>query len=174
VHCPGTLDLPAFTRPGSPRRLLETMMSTFGITTASHYFDQIVLPTSDEFLHDNASSAKALIAIVSAYHLYEWANPKDEYNSTRFLGHYPTRADMVEVFDVAQMLTNGMKHFVPTKPWQKRADTKAETGFSQDFSDDFSRPLSVKTATGQWLSADDLLKRMVAFWRDERTAGRLL
>jgi hypothetical protein len=81
---------------------------------------------------------------------------------------------MIEVFDLAKMLTNGMKHFVPTEPRQERAVTKAETGFSQDFSDDFSRPLSVETTTGQWLSADDLLKKMVAFWQDERTAGRLL
>ncbi len=149
-------------------------MSTFGITTASAYFDQIVLPTSDEFLHDNASSAKALIAILSAYHLYEWANPKEKYTSARFSVRYPARTDMVEVFDVARMLTNGMKHFVPREPSQKRAVTKAETGFSQDFSDDFSRPLSVETTTGQWLSADELLKKVTAFWQDERAAGRLL
>jgi hypothetical protein len=150
-----------------------TLMSTFGITTASAYFDQIVRPASEDFLQDNGSSAKALIAIVSAYHLYEWANPTEEYTSTRFLGHYSTRSDMIEVFDLAKMLTNGMKHFVPTAPRQKRAVTKAEGGFSQDFSDEFARPLNVKTTAGHWLSADDLLKKMVAFWQDESTAGRL-
>lgn len=162
-------------------------MSTFAIRNACDFFSQVVEPYHRAFLADNASSAGALVAISMAYHLYEWANPPEEYGEANFTRHYPARQDMISYFELARMLANGLKHFAPRDPAkssQARATTKAGTGFSSAFSGAFARCLYVqvgsdktiedqhKTADG-WISADDLLAKVVEFWRDEFVAGRL-
>jgi hypothetical protein len=162
-------------------------VSTFGISNANDFFSQIVEPYHEAFLSDNASSAGALVAISMAYHLYEWANPTEEFSQAAFRRRYPARQDMVAYFESAKMLANGLKHFVPkdpAKPSQARAITKAGTGFSSGFSGAFARCLYVHVGAGKmiddphrtadgWISADDLLGKMIGFWRDEFAAGRL-
>ena len=80
---------------------------------------------------------------------------------------------MADCFDLALMLANGAKHFVPTKPSQPRAVTTADVGFSQEYSDEFTRPLNVETVKpGHWISADDLVEKLLAFWQAERAVGK--
>jgi hypothetical protein len=160
----------------------ENSMSTFAIKDAEDFFQQIVVPYHQAFMANNASSAGALVTISMTYHLYEWANPKEIFTEVGFRQHYPGRPEMIDYFELARMLANGLKHFDPTK--SSRAVTKAESGFSQEFSKEFARCLYVqvgiekmigdenKTADG-WISADDLLTKMVMFWQEQHAAGRL-
>ena len=80
----------------------------------------------------------------------EWVNPELSYPK-----------DIDEMFKLAKKITNGTKHFKP------RVTTRVRTGFSSAFSDDFARPLNIEFPGNGELSADELLDKLVGFWKEQ-------
>jgi hypothetical protein len=146
---------------------------TFDIRSPLDLFEEVLLPTYEEFLANNASSRHALQATLAAYHLFDWAN-REGFSEKTFRRLYPEpeHEEMLRYFQIAQGLTNGFKHF--EAPYQGKAHTSprvvtsTQTGFSSAFSDEFCRPLNVAD-----VSADVLLRKLVAFWRGQRAKGAL-
>jgi hypothetical protein len=139
--------------------------ASFDIKTAADFFDQMVLPQYHDFLTDNASSRFALLCAVVAYHMHEWANNRTEFRAADFKARYPSKAHLAELFELARRLVNGTKHFA------NRVRTRTQTGFSSAFSDAFTRPLYVVRDDGSEISADDLLREIIDFWKGEQVAG---
>jgi hypothetical protein len=149
------------------------MDMTFDIRSPLDLFERVLLPTYDEFLANNASSRHALMATLVAYHLFDWANEKG-FSEEAFCERYsePEHREMLPYFQIARGLTNGFKHFKAPLTGSGRASprvgTSTQTGFSSGFSDGFARPLNVVD-----ISSDLLLRKLVAFWTEQRAKGAL-
>jgi hypothetical protein len=139
--------------------------ASFDIKTPSDFLERMVLPQYDDFLTNNASSRYALLCIVVAYHMYEWANNRQEFTKVDFEARYSAETHLVGSFELARRLVNGTKHF------KNRIETKTQTGFSSAFSEEFRRPLSIVRDDGSETSADSLLREIVEFWKAEHAAG---
>ncbi len=140
--------------------------SSFGIRTAEDFLYKMVIPQYEDFTANHASSRHALLALILAYHMFEWAHEKT-FTEERFRKRYPGRVEMVDLFKLAGAISNGTKHFAP------RAKTSTGVGFSREFSDAFARPLNAefpeKTThtphSAKRISADRLLRELVTFWK---------
>ena len=142
----------------------ETSVPNFIIGSADHFFSDVVIPQYKRFLEANADVGAAVCAIVMAYHMYEWATGK-KFHKDDFLDQYPTDPIMVEQFDLARRVANGVKHANP------RIETKTQTGFSSAFSNGFARPLNIIQDDGTEVSVDELLKSMIEFWEHQQNLG---
>ena len=138
--------------------------SSFGITTAREFFQEIVIPHYGDFKSDNASPRHALSTTIFAYHMYEWVNTS-KFTIADFTSKYPNDSELATVFDLARNITNGTKHFIP------KAETRTQSGFSSAFSSGFARPLIVKFPNGSETSADEFLEKMIAFWQRQADSG---
>ena len=147
-----------------------THRSSFGVANARDFFHQIVLPQYKDFLANNSSPRHALLAIIVAYHMFEWVHPGRTFKVSRFESMYPSNKALANVFELAKNITNGTKHFLP------KAETRAHggfgPGFGPGFGDGFARPrLIVTIPDGTEQSADDFLRQIVDFWRRQERAG---
>lgn len=147
--------------------------ATFDITTSRDFLHRMVIPQHQEFKKNHRSSRHALLAIICAYHMYEWVNEKT-FTPEHFKSVYSSEADrdyMAELFNLARIIVNGTKHFKPAK---QRVKTKVQGGFPSDFGDR-SRPLNVKLSGSEnpddWEPIDNILDRMVEFWRRQESVG---
>jgi hypothetical protein len=134
-------------------------MSFFGVDTPKAFFTQVVVPRYEAFLDDNASPANALIAILVAYHMYEWVHQGKAFE----LASSTLPSAQKEAFELARRLANSTKHFKlkQTRP----VSTRRQSGFSSDFSDEFARPLMIERDDGSEISADELLGTIIDHWR---------
>lgn len=139
--------------------------SSFNITSANEYFNEMVLPQYEDFIKRNSSSRNALLTIILVYHMYEWVN-KRKFKKEEFTTVYPNHSDLALDFDVARKITNGIKHFT------SKIKTKTQTGFSSGFSDAFARPLTIENQDGKEESVDKFLRRLVAFWEEQKNHGQ--
>jgi len=136
-----------------------THTSSFDITTAREFFDGVVIPQYDDFIANNASQRHAILSTIVTYHMYEWVN-LHKFSQTKFATDYPNDTAMIDYFELARNMTNGMKHFIPNA-----ANTRTQTGFSSAFDNSFARPLLVTFDDGAEISADDFLSAMIGFWK---------
>jgi hypothetical protein len=136
--------------------------SSFAIQTPNDFFTQLVLPQYDDFLANNASSRHALATTLFAYHMYDWVF-ECKFDKGDFNQGTP---EVAEYFEIARQLTNGTKHF------KNKVATRVQVGFSQEFSDEFSRPLMIEIDNSIEISADALLKGLIAFWKDQQKKGK--
>lgn len=147
--------------------------ATFDITAPRDFLHKMVIPQHQEFKENNRSSRHALLAIICTYHMYEWVHKK-KFTCEHFKSVYSSEADrdyMAELFDLARTIVNGTKHFIPAKQDVK---TKVQGGFPSDFRDK-ARPLSVSFSGSEnpddWEPIDNILDRMVEFWKRQESAG---
>ena len=141
--------------------------ASFGIRSAPDFLHKLLIPQHKDFTADNASSRQAVLAIILAYHIFEWFHGRP-FTRKHFQELYPEEVKMIDLFGLAGAISNGTKHFKP------RAKTTAGVGFSSAFSEAFERPLNIEFPqdtvyapySGQRISADCLLKRLVTFWKD--------
>src|SRR5262249_36712234 len=138
-----------------------THKSSFDIQTPDDFFTKVVLPQCEEFIQDNASSRKALIAVIVTYHMFEWAYGEkvDKIKS-------PLPSDINDLFDIARRISNETKHF------KLKIGTKRQAGFSSAFSDGFSRPLIIVRDDKSEIGADQLLREMIDHWNAEKATGK--
>lgn len=142
--------------------------ASFDIRTAPDFLHKLLIPQHKDFTADNASSRHAVLAIILAYHIYEWVHGRS-FTREHFRKLYPDKVKMIDLFGLAGAISNGTKHFAP------RAKTTAGVGFSSEFSEEFERPLNIEFPqdtvyapySGQRISADSLLKKLVTFWKDQ-------
>jgi len=139
--------------------------SSFEIKNAETFFNEMVLPQYEEFLRNNSSSRYALLTTIMAYHMYDWVHNK-KFTSARFKAAYPSQTSMVQDFDAARLLTNGTKHFC-----NQPVTTRTQTGFSSAFSDEFARPLIIQYPDGTEISADQFIRKLIEFWKDQKANG---
>ena len=133
-----------------------THEASFDIKTPYDFLHEMILPQYEEFRANNASSRHALLTIILVTHMREWVNPKPSYPK-----------DIDEMFNLARKIANGTKHFEP------RVKTRVGIGFSSDFSDEFERPLNIEFPGNGELSADELLDKLVGFWKEQDQLGTL-
>ena len=136
----------------------------FDVENAKDFFHKIVIPQHDEFLSTNSSSRHAILAILATHHLYEWVH-KRSFNTEHFKLKYPDDSELAEVFELARLISNGVKHF------SLKVVTRRQRGFSSGFSNGFARPLVVELSDDKDLSVDELLRRMVDFWHKQEKLG---
>jgi hypothetical protein len=141
--------------------------ASFDIQTPNDFFTEVVLQQYQEFLEDNASTRKALIAIIVAYHMYDWVY-KTGFCSKR--SHF--QPNITTVFETAREITNGTKHFEPKTNTKRRINTKKQAGFSSGFSDGFTRPLIIIRDDKTEISADELLRTMIEAWKQEKADSK--
>ncbi len=142
--------------------------ASFGIRNASDFLHKLLIPQYKDFKADNASSRHAVIAIIVAYHIYEWTHGRP-FTREHFEKLYPSEIKLIDLFELARAISNGTKHFAP------RAKTTVGVGFSSAFTEAFERPLNIELPqdpvytpySGQRISADLLLKKLVTFWKDQ-------
>jgi hypothetical protein len=139
-----------------------THTSSFDIQTPDDFFTKIVVPQYEDFKGDNGSSRKALIAIIVAYHMFEWANNRKTFAKNN--SGLPSNIN--DLFETARKITNGTKHF------EQKICTKVQGGFSSDFSDAFQRPLIIVLDEEPELSVDKLLGDMIEYWEKEKADGK--
>lgn len=139
-------------------------MPKFIIGSPDHFFADVVIPQYDRFLEANSDVGAAVCAIVVTYHMYEWATGQS-FNRDRFSDLYPNEPSIVEKFDLARRVANGVKHANP------RIETRAQTGFSSAFSNSFARPMKVIQDDGAEVSVDDLLASLMEFWNRQKNKG---
>jgi hypothetical protein len=145
--------------------------SSFNIATAADFFRMVVIPQHEDFVANNASSRHALLAIIVAYHMYDWVHGT-RFTVSDFKSTYPQDQPLADVFELARNITNGTKHFEPkAKTRTQKAKTRTQTGFSSAFSEAFARPLMVEFPDGSEKSADSFLREMVDFWRVQERNG---
>jgi hypothetical protein len=135
--------------------------TSFSVRTAEDFFAQIVLPTYQEFVEHNSSVRHALLSIITAYHMGEWVYQADWRKAIKWKTA-AQEAGVTDDFEMARMVTNGTKHFEP------RIVTRTQTGFSSGFSNAFARPLLIEKPDESDESADNLLDRLIRFWKDQR------
>lgn len=147
--------------------------ATFDITTPRDFLHKMVIPQHQEFKENNRSSRHALLAIICAYHMYEWVHKK-KFTREHFKSVYSSEADrdcMAELFDLARTIVNGTKHFITAKQDIK---TKVQGGFPSDFSGEV-RPLNVRVSgrknPDDWQPIDNILDRMAEFWKRQESVG---
>jgi hypothetical protein len=136
--------------------------SSFQITDAESFFFTMVLPQYQDFVSQNSCVRSALLTTILAYHLYEWANPKENFSVDRFISRYPEHKELAKYFEMARDITNGLKHF-KVKP----TTTRSQSGFSSAFSNGFSRPLIIIAACGEEISVDEFLAKIIGFWEEK-------
>ena len=138
--------------------------SSFNIQTPHEFLHGMIIPQHNDFINSNASSRHALLTIILVHHMFEWVHRK-KFTRDRFKSIYSSENHMADIFDLARMIANGTKHFVP------RASTHVQRGFSSAFSDAFARPLNVEFPDGRQVSADRFLRKMVEFWECQEQQG---
>ncbi len=146
--------------------------SSFGIRTSDDFLHKMVIPQYEDFTADNASSRHALLTLILAYHMYEWAHGRP-FTEEHFRKRYPDKVETVDLFKLAGAISNGTKHFA------SRAKTSTGVGYSSKYSEAYERPLNVEfpsnTAhaphSGRRISADRLLRDLVTFWKDHFPAN---
>lgn len=134
--------------------------SSFQVVDAKSYFNIMVKPQYEEFLEKNSCVKNALLSTMLTYHMYEWAHPKEKFSIEQFEKRYPDKKELANLFEMARDITNGMKHF-KVKP----TTTRSQGGFSSGFSNDFARPLIIVSSSGEEISVDEFLEKMVIFWQ---------
>lgn len=140
--------------------------ASFNIRTPHEFFQDVVLPQYEDFIKCNSSVRHALLALLVAYHMYEWAHP-GKVPKKHFAGEYPQNLDVAESFEIARKIANGTKHF------KSRIRTRAGPGFSSAFSEGFARPLNVEVSDGREESVDQILRRLIEFWKKQDETGTL-
>ena len=140
--------------------------SSFDIRNASDFLHKMVLPQYSDFTVKNSSSRHALLAMLVAYHMYEWVHAR-KFSKNHFAESYSNDPGMAEIFELARNIVNGTKHF------SERAKTTTQTGFSSGFSDGFARPLNVEFPDGSTESADRIIRKMVDFWKRQEKLGKI-
>lgn len=138
--------------------------ASFDIKTAKDFFDKMLMPEYEEFCKKNSSSRHALLTTILAYHMYEWVN-NHKFSEDNFKTDYPSELDMIRIFELARNITNSTKHFIST------AITSTQKGFSTAFSYSYARPLNVELPDGSEMSADKFLKKIIEFWKNQRSQG---
>jgi hypothetical protein len=139
---------------------------SFDIKTPDDFFHMVVIPQHDDFLANKSSSRHALLAIIVAFHMYEWANRRP-FTPKHFQSKYPQNLALAEVFDLAKKITDGTKHFR-----RKKVKTRTQPGFNSGFDDGFERrKLMVGFPDGSEKSANWFLREMVDFWRKQEKDG---
>ena len=139
--------------------------SSFEIKNAETFFNEMVLPQYEKFLRNNSSSRYALLTTIMAYHLYEWVHKK-KFTLDEFKVAYPAHTRLIQDFEVARNITNGTKHFS-----NKSVTTRTQTGFSSAFNDGFARPLIIQHPDGTEISADQFLRKLIEFWKEQKANG---
>lgn len=138
--------------------------SSFEIKDAETFFNEMVLPQYEEFLKNNSSSRYALLTTIMAYHLYEWVHKK-KFELNEFEVAYPAHTRLAQDFNIARKITNGAKHFSVT------VTTRTQQGFKSAFSDGFARPLIIEYPDGTEISADQFLRKLIEFWKEQKANG---
>lgn len=133
--------------------------SSFNIRDADDFLQEIIVPQYQEFLTDNGSARHALLAIIVVFHTYEWVH-KRPFRKGQFENAYPDQPEVEKYLFLSQQIANGTKHFR-----NKRAKTRAQSGFSSGFGDGFARPLVIQSEDGTECSADQLLRTLVGYWK---------
>ena len=139
--------------------------SSFEIKNADTFFNEMVLSQYEEFLRNNSSSRYALLTTIMAYHMYAWVHNRD-CTPAAFKAAYPSHTSLAQDFEAAQLITNGTKHFR-----NKSVATRTQTGFSSAFSNEFARPLIIKYSDGTEISADQFIRKLIEFWKDQKANG---
>lgn len=139
-------------------------MPGFVIGSPEHFFSHVVIPQHRRFVESNSDVGAAVCAIVMTYHLYEWATG-ETFQRDSFPVKYPNDLNLLELFDLARRVTNGVKHAKP------KIETVSQSGFSSAFSSSFSRPLNIVQNDGSKVSVDELLDTMIEFWTRQQQAG---
>ena len=140
--------------------------SSFGVANANDFFHQIVRPQHIDFLANNASPRHALLAIIVAYHMFDWVHGR-KFTVRRFKQEYPSNKALSDVFDLARKISNDAKHFLG----KVQTPTQQPGGFSSVFSYAFARSLIVRSPDDTEQSADVILRQMVDFWTEQENAG---
>lgn len=142
---------------------------SFTIKDAEGFFQEMVEPQYEAFLEKNSSVRNALLAIMVAYHMFEWAY------GVSFTEKHPEEfgesgePEVIGCLELARRITNGTKHFKNTG-----VGTRVQSGFSSAFSDAFARPLMVESdeMPGGEISVDSLLDCLVGFWKKQYKGKR--
>ena len=101
--------------------------------------------------------------------MYEWVHG-EKFKVSHFERMYPSNKAFTKIFVLAREITNGTKHFSPNA--QTRTQGGFGSGFGSGFGKGFARPrLIVTTSDGTEQSADDFLRQIVDFWRQQESAG---
>ncbi len=138
--------------------------ASFNIRTPRDFLHEMIIPQHEDFVQNNASARRALLTIILLYHMYEWVHRR-KFTRDHFETTYPSEYGMADLFDLAEKITNGTKHFRP------KAKTQVQVGFSSGFSDEFERPLNVEFPDGRHESADIFLRTIVEFWSRQERLG---
>jgi hypothetical protein len=138
-----------------------TYYSSFGIDTAKDFYEEIVKPSYKEFLQENSSRRRAIIAIILAYHQYDWTIGK-QFGSKTACKDAQMDSALAVIFDVARRITNCSKHSGGSQ--SNRIPTSKQLGFSSAYDSSFAKPLVIEMDDGTKLSADQMLKAMMSFW----------
>ena len=136
--------------------------SSFDIKTVQDFLYKMIIPQYEEFKENNSSSRHALLTIILVYHMREWANKSVKDKQLAYSD------DIAEMHKLVGDIANGTKHFV-----HERAATRVGPGFSSGFSDGFARPLNVKSCSDREVSVDELLDKLVEFWKEQDQLGNL-
>jgi hypothetical protein len=136
--------------------------ASFTVKTANDFFVQIVVPTYQEFVEDNSSVRHALLSILTAYQMGEWVYEEEWGCKAGKWKAAARNAGVADDFEMARKVKNGTKHF------KTRIITRTQAGFSSGFSDAFARTLLIEKPDGSEESADNLLRRLIGFWTDQR------
>ncbi|MBO9453148.1 hypothetical protein J7426_22995 [Tropicibacter sp. R16_0] len=139
-------------------------MPDFIIGSPQHFFSDVVIPQYQRFVQSNSDVGAAVCAIVMTYHLYEWATGQ-KFRPDSFPTLYPNDLNLLERFDLARRVSNGVKHANP------KIETVTQTGFSSGFSFGFARPLNIVQDDGSKVSVDELLRDLIEFWERQDQAG---
>ncbi len=139
-------------------------MAQFNVGSASDFFIEVVSPLYSTFVADNANVAKAVSAIVMSYHLFDWVTGR-KFEEKHFNDRYPEKPKLAADFEIARLLTNGIKHDLGN------IQTRTQSGFRSGFSNEFARPLVIVRPDGSKISVDDLLHSMFYFWQEQHDKG---
>jgi hypothetical protein len=140
-------------------------VTIFNIGSPEELYKVVVIPQYTRFREANSNISSALGAIVTAYHLYEWANDQNKFDQSDFLQRFPNETTLSEYFEIARKLTNGVKH----KNFKIKTNT--QVGFSSAFGLGFARPLNIELEDGSSISVDDLLETIMDFWAKQSEAN---
>ncbi len=80
----------------------------------SDMLHQLIIPQYKDFLKDNSSVRYAVLAVILAYHMYEWVH-QDKFTKEHFENHYSDEIDvdaMIELFEHARVMSNDLKHLI--------------------------------------------------------------
>jgi len=84
--------------------------SSFDITNADAYFNEMVLPQYENFIKRNSSSRHALLTTILLYHMYEWVH-KRKFREQEFKTTYPDHSNSdIDRFAFSLFLDTREKH----------------------------------------------------------------